>query len=107
LSRGALNIFLFLFFGGAGIWPQGLILHTQCSYYLSHSASPFFVIDFFKIGSHKVFAWGRFQTAILLISASWVAKIIGVSNQYRAEPWIYLYGYIKTTWGPLEMSGSI
>jgi hypothetical protein len=32
----------------------GLELRT---YTLSHSTSPFFVLDFFEIGSFKLFAW--------------------------------------------------
>jgi hypothetical protein len=46
---------------------------------LSHSTSPFifFVIGFFKIGSFQLFAQAGL---ILLISASWVARITGVST---------------------------
>jgi hypothetical protein len=41
------------------------------AYALSHSTSPFFVIVFFKIGFHNLFAClGWLQTAVLLISAS-------------------------------------
>jgi hypothetical protein len=28
---------------------------------LSHSTTPFFVIGFFKIGSHELFAWVGFE----------------------------------------------
>jgi hypothetical protein len=34
---------------------------------------------FFEIGSHELFAQGWLRTMILLISASWVARITGVS----------------------------
>jgi hypothetical protein len=38
----------------------------------------------FKIGSHELFARGWFVTAVLLISASLVARITGVSHWYLA-----------------------
>jgi hypothetical protein len=40
------------------------------AYTLSHSTSPFFVMDFFEIESFKLFAQGLLQTTILPISAS-------------------------------------
>jgi hypothetical protein len=43
-----------------------------------------FVIRFFEIGSPRLFAWGWLWTMILMISASWVARIIGVSYQCQA-----------------------
>jgi hypothetical protein len=45
--------FDFFFFGGSRAWTQGLTL--------SHSASPFLVMGFFKIGSLELFAWGGFE----------------------------------------------
>jgi hypothetical protein len=45
---------------------------------LSRSAS--FVLGIFKIGSWELFAWGWLWTMILLIFASWVAGITGVSH---------------------------
>jgi hypothetical protein len=51
---------------------------------LSHSTSPFFCNGFFEIGSHKLFAQGWLQTLILLISASWVAGITGMSTAASA-----------------------
>jgi hypothetical protein len=39
---------------------------------------PFFVMVIFKVGSRNLFALGWLQTEILLISASWVARITGV-----------------------------
>jgi hypothetical protein len=38
------------------------------------------VMGFFGIRSHELFCPGWLQTAILLISASWVARITGVSH---------------------------
>jgi hypothetical protein len=40
-----------------------------------------FVMGFFKIGSCQVFVQGWLRTVILLISASWIARITGVSHQ--------------------------
>jgi hypothetical protein len=59
-----------------GVWSQGL--------HLEPLHQPFFVNFFFfcKIGSHELFAWGWLQTTILLISASWVGRITGVSLQH-------------------------
>jgi hypothetical protein len=48
---------------------------------LSRSAS--FVLGIFKIGSWELFAWGWLWTMILLIFASWVAGITGVSHWHR------------------------
>jgi hypothetical protein len=47
---------------------------------LSQSTSPFFVMGFFEVGSHKLFALGWLWTSTLLISVSWVARITGVSH---------------------------
>jgi hypothetical protein len=67
----------FLFFGGTRFEVR--------AYTLSHSTSPFFVMGFFKIGSHKLFAWDWLQAAILLISASCIASIIGMSHWRQAK----------------------
>jgi hypothetical protein len=40
------------------------------------------VLGIFKIGSHKLFYPGWLRAMILLISASWVARITGVSHQH-------------------------
>jgi hypothetical protein len=36
----------------------GLELKT---FTLSHAASPFFVVGFFELGSHELFAWAGFK----------------------------------------------
>jgi hypothetical protein len=51
---------------------------------LSHSTSSFLWRFFFEIGSHKLFAQCWLRTVILLISASWVARIIGMSHWHPA-----------------------
>jgi hypothetical protein len=38
-----------------------------------------FCDEFFEIGSHELFPWGWLWATILLISASWVARITGTS----------------------------
>jgi hypothetical protein len=60
------------------------------AYSLSHSTSSFFVMGFFEIRSNILFAWGWLQTSVLLISASWVARIIGMSHQCPAD-FIFLF----------------
>jgi hypothetical protein len=61
------------------VWTLGLMLARQALYHLSHSARPFsFVLGIFEIGSCRLFAW--LWTVILMISAYWVARIIGVSH---------------------------
>jgi hypothetical protein len=44
-----------------------------------------FVLGFLKIGSSKLFALGWLRTVILLISASWVARVTGVSHWHPAQ----------------------
>jgi hypothetical protein len=56
------------------------MLVRQALHYLSHSPNPVFMLGFFKIGSHELFAETWFCTEILLMSASPVARIIGVSH---------------------------
>jgi hypothetical protein len=79
----ALFILFYYLIGSTGVWTQGLTLARQA---LTAWASPpaLFCDFFFKIGSHKLFAWGWLWTAILLISDSWVAKITGVRNRHLA-----------------------
>jgi hypothetical protein len=54
----------------------------QALYHLSNFASPVFVLGIFKIASLKLFTGAG---SILLISASPVAKIIGMSHQRPAN----------------------
>jgi hypothetical protein len=70
-SKAYLLVFLFIFsFWGAGAWTQGL--------HLSHSTSPlilFFCDEYFQDRASWTIYPGWLWTAILLISASWVARI--------------------------------
>jgi hypothetical protein len=60
-----------------------------------NSASPFLVLSIYKIGSHELFAQGWLQTEILLISASGVVKITGMSLQCPAPVLIVCILHIK------------
>jgi hypothetical protein len=51
---------------------------------LSHSTSSF-VLSFSEIGSCELIAQGWLRTEILLISAFWIAKIIGMSHWRPTE----------------------
>jgi hypothetical protein len=94
-----------LFFGSFRAWTQGYTLigktalplkplHQTCfvlgfvffvpglelrAYTLSHSTSPFYVKYFWDRVSQTICP-GWLQAAILLISVSWVARIIGMSQ---------------------------
>jgi hypothetical protein len=70
----------FFFLVGTRALTQGLTLARQLLFHLSHSISPFFVMGIFKIGSHKLFAQGLALNTVVLIFASWVARITGVSG---------------------------
>jgi hypothetical protein len=50
---------------------------------LSHSASSFYMMGFFEIGSHELFAWVGFKlwSTTHLISVAWVARITGGSHR--------------------------
>jgi hypothetical protein len=69
------------FFCSTGVWTQGLTIIRQALLLLEPLHQPFLGMFFFKIGSQGLFAWGWLWTAILLISASWVARITRVSYQ--------------------------
>jgi hypothetical protein len=66
---------IIIFSCGTGSCTQGL--------HLEPFHQPFFVMSVFKIGSRELFA--QLQTSILLISASWVARITGMSHQCPAK----------------------
>jgi hypothetical protein len=71
---------IFFFFGCAGAWTQDL--HLEPLHY------PYFCEGFFEIGSRncKLFPRGWLRTMILLVSASWVARITSMSHRHPA--WI-------------------
>jgi hypothetical protein len=72
------------------VWPQVLILAEQVLYYLTHSTSPVWCCIVYMIRSRELFSQSWLRTMILLISASWVTRITGVSHQPVAL-WICLF----------------
>jgi hypothetical protein len=71
------KLFCFLL---TGVWTQGLMLARQCS----TTPPALFWLSVFEVGSHELLPWADFRTVILLISASWIARVIGVSHQCLA-----------------------
>jgi hypothetical protein len=72
--------FLLIFFGGTGIWIQGFVLPNQVFYCLSHTSNPFCSGYSWNEVSQTICP-GCPGTTFLLISASQVAKIIGIDHQ--------------------------
>jgi hypothetical protein len=68
----------FFFFCFTEAWTQGLHLEPH--------HQPFFVKGFFKMSSHGTICPGWLWTMIFLISASWVARITGVSYSAQHTP---------------------
>jgi hypothetical protein len=68
---GSIYLFVYLFCG-TGAWTQGLHLEQL---------QPFFVIDFFQNRVSWTVCLDWLWTLILLIAASWVARIIDVSHR--------------------------
>jgi hypothetical protein len=94
----------FFFFCGAGFWTQGLIYARQALCHLSHSTRVHFCDGFFQDRVTGSVWQGWFLTMILLISAFWVARIIGMSHQHPALLPIFkvgLFGFCYwVTWVP-------
>jgi hypothetical protein len=77
---------------------------------LSHSTSPIFCDRVFRDSVLKTICSGWLQTTILLISASWVARITGVSHWHPASlsriklwtamvcMWCILQGFVCWEW---------
>jgi hypothetical protein len=74
---------LFFFFGGSGVWTQSLTLARQMLYHLNHSHQPFTVGYFSRQGLTN-------YVLILLISVSWVARIIGVRHWWLAISFLWV-----------------
>jgi hypothetical protein len=65
------------------VWFGFAVLGLELrAYTFSHPTILFFVKGFFKIGSLELFARAGFEPWILLISASRVPRIIGVSHRH-------------------------
>jgi hypothetical protein len=68
----ALFIFFVFVFCSTGVWTQGLHLEV--------TSPALFCDGFFRDRVSRTICLGWFRTAILLIPASWVAKITDVSH---------------------------
>jgi hypothetical protein len=64
-------------FCSTGVWTQDLYPEPLYQPYLCDGV-------FFQIVSLKLFVWAGFEPQSSLISASWVARITGVSHQHPA-----------------------
>jgi hypothetical protein len=83
----SLTILIFFLFGGTGVWPQGFILENQVLY--AWATPPVhFVLVILEMGSHDLFAQAGLK---LLISASQLVRIIGVSHQDRVLVFLRTY----------------
>jgi hypothetical protein len=91
------------FFGGAvyRIWTQGFTLARQVIYHLSHSPAVF-CVEYFQIGSQELLAQSQLWTLILLISASLIARIIGLSHQHLTVV-TNISNYSITLWVALDI----
>jgi hypothetical protein len=75
----------FFLVGSTWVWIQNLELARQVLYHLSHCVSPFCVyVGYFQVGVLQTICPGWPLTSILLISASWVARITSISHQQLA-----------------------
>jgi hypothetical protein len=98
----AFHVFVLVpFFCDTGVWTQGL--------HLEPLQQSFFVKRFFETGSHKLFARGWLQTMILLISASWEARITDVSHWCLAvlvtfDKFVCPWNHWHSVWGLLPLS---
>jgi hypothetical protein len=67
---------------GTGVWTLHFVLARQMFYLLSHTSSLFWSVYF---GDEVLWPVCQVWLEILLISASWVARIIGMSSQHLVE----------------------
>jgi hypothetical protein len=87
------TVFFFFLFCATGAWTQGLMFARQVLYYLSYSTNPFLCWWFFFFFSRyglQTICLGWLRNMILQISASWVARITGVSH-----PWWLFYCFLN------------
>jgi hypothetical protein len=73
-------IFIYLFIGGTEVLNQGIPFAKQVFYHLSHTSSPF-GSGYSEMGSCKLWP----HTEILLVLASQVTKITGMSHWHPAD----------------------
>jgi hypothetical protein len=82
----------FFFFCGTRAWIQGLYLEPLHQPFVFCVCVCVFVcvLVIFEIGSCRTICLGWLWTGILLISASWVARIIGVRHWWDARLHLFL-----------------
>jgi hypothetical protein len=87
-----LHFFFFWQYGGFEFRALSLLLTLP----VESLCQPCFELGIFEIGYCKLLAWNWLQTVVFLISASWVARIIGVSHGV----WLncILISTIKSNW---------
>jgi hypothetical protein len=78
---------IFFFFCSTGVWTQGL--------HLEPLHQPFFVMRFFWHRVSQTICPCWFQTMILLISVSWVARITGVSHWRPDDFYLLITSKVK------------
>jgi hypothetical protein len=77
LARSLSLGFFFFLFCGTRVWTQSL--------HLEPLHQPYFCDEFFRDRISRTICLGWLWTVILLISASWVARITGVSHRCLAK----------------------
>jgi hypothetical protein len=92
------HTFFFLAALGLELWTSQLLGRHSTTWTTS---SVLFYIEFFQ-GSPELFALGWHLTMILLKSASWVARIIGMSHQHLATIPFCHPRYSSWRWFPIS-----
>jgi hypothetical protein len=82
--------YLISVFNFFGVWTQGFMLIKEAFYHLSHTSSPF-CSGYFGDGISRTICLGWPWISILLILASQIARITGVSYRYLATVISSLY----------------
>jgi hypothetical protein len=83
-------------FAGTGVWTQGFSLAKLLLWHLSHTSSPFYS-GYFKDGVSWTICPGWLPTEILQISASQVARIIGMSHQHSLKKTVFSLSFADLT----------
>jgi hypothetical protein len=92
-----------IFFSSIGVWTEDLVFAKQVFYHWVIMPA-LFCVGYFWDRVWWIFAWGWLRTMILLISASWVARITGVSHQHSAFSIFWSFPYNESLF-PKHKSG--
>jgi hypothetical protein len=85
ISWKGFSIYLFMYFGSARVWTQGLVLARQVLYYLSHASTPFCCSDFSDRVSH--FCPGPASDCDPSTYASLIVGITGANHHIYLVIW--------------------